>query len=188
MRDLDSIRRAVAQGEARRDDAAKQAEALRAALATAQASAEATRKAQALLQEAAAHVQHELESVISSQVQGGLDLLFPGYTFKANFLPRRGKTEAEFHICKGGLELDPLASSGGGVVDAIAFALRVGCLRLSGKRQVLILDEPFKHVRGEPRKELGRVVSQLSGLLGVQVLMVGDVAGTNIDADQEYSF
>lgn len=188
MRDLKELTLTLARGAGRREDAQVRHAAAVAQAAELAEKAVATKKAQVLLQEVAAHVQHDLEAAVESSVQGCLDLLFPGYTFKVNFVPRRGKTEAEFHICKGGAELDPIASSGGGVVDAISFALRAGCLHLAGKRQALILDEPFKHVRGEPRKELGRVLEQLSKAFNVQVLMVGDVAGTDINADQEYSF
>ena len=56
---------------------------------------------------------------------------------------------------------------------------------LAGKRPILILDEPFKHVRGEPRQDLGKV-GTLVDTMGVQVLMVSDVAGIN--ASTEYSF
>lgn len=188
MRSLDDIKFALAQGAARRDDAKKRHEQCLELSKQLTEEAVVSKKALILLQEVAAHVQGELEKAIASSVQGCLDLLFPGYTFNVVFTPRRGKTEADFHICKGGAVLDPMASSGGGVVDAIAFALRAGCLHLAGKRQVLILDEPFKHVRGEPRKELGQVLEQLSKAFDVQVLMVGDVAGTDINADQEYTF
>lgn len=188
MRNLDSLKFTLAQGIARRDDAHKQYVESSARAAKLAAEAVTAKKALILLQEVAAHVQKQLEDAVANCVQGCLDLLFPGYTFRVNFVPRRGKTEADFHICKGGVELDPMVSSGGGVVDAISFALRAGCLHLAGKRQALILDEPFKHVRGVPRKELGRVLEQLSKAFDVQVLMVGDVAGTDINADQEYSF
>lgn len=188
MRDLESLKFVLAQGIARRDDAHKRFVEKTAEAAELASKAVVTKKSLILLQEVAAQVQEQLEEAIASNVQGCLDLLFPGYTFRVNFVPRRGKTEVDFHICKGKVELNPLASSGGGVVDAISFALRAGCLHLAGKRQALILDEPFKHVRGTPRKELGRALEQLSETLGVQVLMVGDVAGTDINADQEYSF
>lgn len=188
MRDLSNLKAALARGIARKELAHDQFVSCTALAGKLAEEAVASKKALILLQEVAAHVQHDLEKAVEVSVQGCLDLLFPGYSFTLDFVPRRGKTEADFHICKGGAALDPMASSGGGVVDAIAFALRAGCLHLAGKRQVLILDEPFKHVRGEPRKELGRVLEQLSKAFNVQVLMVGDVTGTDIDADQEYSF
>lgn len=146
------------------------------------------KKACALLQDVASKTQDQLKQAVESTVQGCIDLLFPGYEFKVNFVPKRGKVDAEFRICKDGAELDPIASSGGGVVDTVAFALRAGCLRLANKRPLFLLDEPFKHLRGEPRRELGRVLSTIVDTMGVQVLMVSDVAGTDINADQEYSF
>lgn len=146
------------------------------------------KKASALLQDVASKTQAQLKDAVEKTVQSCIDLLFPGYSFRVNFIPKRGKVDAEFRICKDKVELDPLASSGGGVVDAVSFALRAGCLRLAGKRPILLLDEPFKHVRGEPRRELGRVLTTLVEKMGVQVLMVSDVAGTEINADSEYNF
>lgn len=150
------------------------------------------KKALVLLQDVASKTQDQLKEAIERIVQGSIDLLFPGYEFKVKFVPKRGKVDAEFKLCKGNVEFDPLESNGGGVVDAITFSLRAGCLRLANKRQLLLLDEPFKHVRdGEaikPRKELGQVLSTLVEKMGVQVIMVGDVAGTEINADTEYTF
>ena len=146
------------------------------------------KKASALLQDVASKTQEQLKQAVETVVQSCINLLFPGYEFKVNFIPKRGKVDAEFRICKGGVELDPLASNGGGVVDAVSFSLRAGCLRLANRRPILLLDEPFKCVRGTPRRELGEVLNTLVETMGVQVLMVSDVAGTDINAEQEYSF
>lgn len=146
------------------------------------------KKASALLQDVASKTQEQLKNAVETVVQGCINLLFPGYEFKVNFVPKRGKVDAEFRVCKGGMEFDPLASNGGGVTDAITFSLRAGCLRLAGKRPILLLDEPFKYIRGVPRKELGGVLNTLVETMGVQVLMVSDVAGTDIHAEQEYTF
>lgn len=146
------------------------------------------RKALALLQSVASQTQEQLKQAVESAVNSSIEMLFPGYSFLVNFVPKNNKVVAELKIKKGTTELDPVASTGGGVVDAISFSLRAGCLMLAGKRPILILDEPFKHVRGEPRQDLGKVLSTLVDTMGVQVLMVSDVAGTDINASTEYSF
>lgn len=182
----------MTEGRARLDVATASLSDKRVTLKDSEKKLDSTRKALVLLQDVASKTQDQLKDAVQKTVQGALDLLFPGYEFKLNFVPKRGKVDTEFRICKDKVELNPLGSSGGGLVDSVSFALRVGCLRLAGKRPFLLLDEPFGHLRdGEivkPRKELGRVLSTLVEKIGIQVLMVGDVAGTDIDPDKEYSF
>ena len=189
---LEDFHKKVVSGRARLDLAEKSLADNRKKLEGLQADCSNQKKALALLQDVASKTQDQLKDAVQRSVQTCLDLLFPGYEFAVNFVPKRGKVDTEFRICKGGAKLDPLDSSGGGLVDSVSFALRVGCLRLAGKRPFLLLDEPFGHLRdGEevkPRKELGQVIATLVDKIGVQVLMVGDVAGTDIDADKEYSF
>lgn len=189
---LEDLQKKVVSGRAHLDLAEKNLAEKQGELEGLQKDCESQKKALALLQDVASKTQDQLKDAIQQTVQGCVDLLFPGYEFKVNFVPKRGKVDAEFRICKDKAELDPFDSSGGGLVDSVSFALRVGCMRLAGKRPLLLLDEPFGHLRdGEedkPRKELGRVVATLVEKLGVQVIMVGDVAGTDIAADKEYSF
>ena len=188
MRTLAELQRKVTAGRARLDVLTSDIRKKRKSIKDLGETLENQKKASALLQDVASKTQDLLKHAVENTVQGCIDLLFPGYEFRVNFVPKRGKVDAEFRICKDGVELDPMASSGGGVVDAVSFALRAGCLRLANKRPLLLLDEPFKHLRGEPRRELGRVLSTLVDTMGVQVLMVSDVAGTDINEDQEYSF
>ena len=192
MLSIAELQKKVSNGRARLDIATDSLAKKRKSLDASTITLDKQKKALALLQDVASKTQDQLKDAVENIVQNCIDLLFPGYTFHVNFVPKRGKVDAEFRICKDKAELNPLDSSGGGVVDTVSFALRVGCMRLAGKRPLLLLDEPFKHLRdGEyikPRKELGRVLSTLVEKMGVQVLMVGDVAGTEIDADKEYSF
>lgn len=185
---ITELQKKVAAGRARLDLAERNLADGRSSLERLESTLNSRKKALALLQDVASKTQTQLKDAVERTVQGCIDLLFPGYEFRVNFVPKRGKVDTEFRICRDKVELDPLASSGGGVVDAVSFSLRAGCLRLAGRRPILLLDEPFKHVRGEPRKELGRVLTTLVEKMGVQVLMVSDVAGTDIDAEKEYSF
>jgi DNA repair ATPase RecN len=66
-----------------------------------------------------------------------------------------------------------LADVGGGVVDLVAFGLRLSILAMSvGVRPVLIVDEPFRHVSTDRMPDLSRVVRQLSTRLGVQIVAI----------------
>ena len=74
--------------------------------------------------------------------------------------------------------MDPLDSNGGGVVDVMSIALRLCCVTLSTKARVLLLDEPFGHLRGEARDKLGELLAIIADRLNVQIIMVGDVVGS----------
>ena len=75
---------------------------------------------------------------------------------------------------KGGVEVDPMTASGGGVVDVAAFALRLSALALQRPplRRTLILDEPFKFLSEEYRSRVVDLLDLLSSEMGVQFIMV----------------
>ena len=140
-----------------------------------------------VVQKAARDTQDQLRVRIEDVVQTSLDAVFPNtYTFKTEFVARRGRTELDMWLDKDGARMDPLDSNGGGVVDVISLALRVCCLTMSKFDRVLLLDEPFPRIRGTARQRLGEVLTLISHRLGIQVLMVADVAGTSIVPDREF--
>lgn len=160
--------------EAARDTLAKQQQALEEVNA-AISDAEDFR---AIVLRVASETQNQLILRFETIVQSALDAIFPDeYLFKLEFVQRRGRTEVDIWLDRNGTRMDPLDSNGGGVVDVLSIALRICCLTLSKMDRVLILDEPFKHLRGDARDKLGGLLSILSDKLGIQVLMVADVAG-----------
>lgn len=139
----------------------------------------ATEEFRAIVLKVASDTQHQLVLRFETIVQSALDAIFPNeYKFKMEFVQRRGRTEVDIWLDKNGTRMDPLDSNGGGVVDVLSIALRICCLTLSTKARVLILDEPFKHLRGVARDKLGTLLSMLSEKLGLQIIMVADVAGS----------
>lgn len=144
-------------------------------------------QAVALIQGVAAATQDQLRVRLEDITQTALDVVFPGtYTFKVEFTPRRGRTEVDMWLDKDGTRMDPLDSNGGGVVDVISLALRICCLTLSQNARVLLLDEPFKFIRGKARQRLGDMLKAISRKLGIQVIMVADVSDTGIIPDREF--
>ena len=141
----------------------------------------------AIIQGVAAATQDQLRVRLEDITQTALDVVFPGsYTFKVEFTPRRGRTEVDMWLDKDGTRMDPLDSNGGGVVDVISLALRICCLTLSTNARVLLLDEPFKFIRGRARQRLGDMLKAISRRLGIQVVMVADVSDTGIIPDREF--
>jgi len=98
------------------------------------------------------------------------------YELELEFVERRNKTECDVWFVRNGQKIDPF-SGGGGAIDIAAFALRVACWSMSVPkfRNTLILDEPFKHLKGEEaNRKMLQMVSEISSKLGIQIIMVGD--------------
>ncbi len=68
----------------------------------------------------------------------------------------------------------PLSEVGGGVVDVVAFALRVALLSMYRPklRQVLVADEPFKHVSDNYLPAVAAMLRELSHAAGLQLIIV----------------
>lgn len=135
-------------------------------------------EAQTIMQVVAKETQEELEYRLAELVSLCLESVFQNpYKFVVNFETRRGKTECDLLFERNGKQMKPIDASGVGVVDVAAFGLRIAAWSLSTPktRNILILDEPFKHLKGvEPNQKIIQVVKQLSEELGLQVIMVSD--------------
>lgn len=138
-------------------------------------------EAQKIIQYTAQTVQQKAHDSIAGVVSRCLESIFDDpYKFKIEFERKRGRTEAKLIFLKNGIVFDdPLNQIGGGVNDVAAFALRLACIILNRppKRRVIVLDEPFKDIRGKQYRERVRsLVLQLSEELGIQFIL-------NIDLD-----
>jgi DNA repair exonuclease SbcCD ATPase subunit len=145
-------------------------------------------QAQRLIQRGAQTVQQQAHKRIASVVSKCLEsILDEPYDFRINFERKRGKTEARLVFYRDGIEFDPLSSTGGGVVDIAAFALRVACIMLErpAKRRLLVLDEPFKFVSEQYRDRIRLMLETLAEEMQVQFIIVTHIdelkTGTIID-------
>lgn len=138
-------------------------------------------EAQCVIQDAAQIIQQEAHRMVSGVVSRCLESVFDEpYEFCIEFEKKRGKTEAVLTFVRDGVKLnDPINQSGGGPIDVAAFALRLASMMLMRPpmRRVLILDEPFKNIRGkEYRRRVRNMLESLSEEMGVQFII-------NVDAD-----
>jgi len=132
-------------------------------------------EAQEILQLLAQSIQQQAHKKIARVVSRCLAAVFDEpYEFRINFERKRGKTEAQLRFVRGDLEVDPLSASGGGMVDVASFALRLACLLLSRPKLsgVIVLDEPFKFVSAEFRRNVREMLEQLSEEMGVQIIQI----------------
>jgi ABC-type dipeptide/oligopeptide/nickel transport system ATPase subunit len=132
-------------------------------------------EAQIILQHVAQSVQQEAHQKIAAVVTRCFETIFDDpYQFEIIFERKRGRTEARLVFIRDGVEMDPLRSSGGGVVDLASFALRLACLVLTRPpvRRLLVLDEPFKHLSAEYRPRVRDLLLALSNELEVQFVII----------------
>lgn len=104
---------------------------------------------------------------------------------------RADMSAVRFRLIKGdGHEEDIMTGQGGGVVQVIAFLLRV-LLILAARpllRRLLVLDEPFAMVSPEFRPGLGEMVQALVERLDFQLIMVTQEREFASYADHAYFF
>ena len=92
-------------------------------------------------------------AIVAGVVTESLNSVYPDnpYEFKLEFRESAGKTVVDTLLYRDGEPLDPMSSTGGGVWDVLAFALRVSLLILTARddtRKLLVLDEPFAFLHG----------------------------------------
>jgi len=134
-------------------------------------------RALALVNEVALKTQAQLEEHLSEMTTMGLNSVFDDkYGFRVLFEIKRNKTECYLRFEKQGKLVDPLRFSGLGAADIAAFCLRCAAWSLDKRyRNVLILDEPFKHLKGEKENIRAiQLMSTLSKQLNLQIICVND--------------
>ncbi|MBW1976336.1 MAG: AAA family ATPase [Deltaproteobacteria bacterium] len=132
-------------------------------------------RAREIIRQVGLKTQQQLEFHISDIVTMALEAVFPDpYLFKAEFIQRRNKTECDLWFVRDEDKVDPISSTGGGVIDIASFALRIASWSIQHPRSraVLFLDEPFKHLSIELLPKAAQVMKQLSEQLNLQVIMV----------------
>ena len=130
---------------------------------------------QVILQGVALKTQEEIQYHICSIVNLALLGVFDeDYEFEVLFETKRSQTEAQFRLRKGRVIVDPYKASGGGVVDIIAFALRISLWTLNTKRtrNTLIFDEPFRFVAADRQEKVAEMIKQISEKLNIQLIIV----------------
>lgn len=134
----------------------------------------------------AQQTQEQLQWYISDMVSAAIESIFPedDYEFKLEFVQRRGRTEADLFLAdKNGNRIKPSDADGGGLVNIVAFALRVALWSLSkSSRPIMILDEPmnFLHSR-EAHVKVAELLKTISEQLQLQIIMVtGEDENTEI--------
>ena len=114
----------------------------------------------------------EIERLVTAVLQKTLS---DRYSFKINFVPRRGVIEADFFLYnnKYGKEIDIIESAGGTVADEVSAVLFfvLGEMVSSGKGWIAF-DEVGKHISPDKREEFFTFLKKLIGMYHKQVIYV----------------
>lgn len=136
-------------------------------------------QAREIVQTVSQQVQQAAHQRISAVVSRCLAAVFDDpYEFQIAFEKKRGRTDAVLQFVRRGLLLnDPVNEAGGGPQDVAAFALRLACIIMQKPpgRRLMVLDEPFKCIRGKQYRDRVRdLLIALSHEFGVQFIMCVD--------------
>lgn len=136
-------------------------------------------EAQIFLQTVAKKTQSKLSFHISDFVSNALETIWgeEAYTFKLDFIEKRNKTEVEMFLVddNGIIGLKDLNSlrTGGGILDIIAFALRISLWSLQkNKEKLIILDQPFTNLDSEHLPLANLLLKEVNEKLGIQFLII----------------
>jgi ABC-type thiamine transport system ATPase subunit len=138
----------------------------------------AVEEARRIVQTVAQELQEQAHSAIAAVVSRCLSAVFEHpYTFRIDFVQRRGRTEADLIFERDGHVVDPKTASGGGVRDLAAFAIRLSCLMLRrpAARPVVFMDEPFKSPSPHYRERVKMLMETLTAELGFQFVFVTNI-------------
>jgi len=135
-------------------------------------------QAKEIIRQVGLKTQEQLQYHVSDLTSLALESVFPNpYELKVEFIQRRNKTECDLYFVRDGNYINPIDAAGIGAVDVATFALRVASwsMALPKSRNTIILDEPFKHLKGqETNLRVLEMINEISKKLNIQVIMVSD--------------
>jgi len=130
-----------------------------------------------IIREVGIMTQSQLSMHIKEIVELGIKAVFGEglYGVNVSFDKKRDRTECVINLIDGnGDEFKPLDMVGGGVIDVVAFALRLACWSISMPKpsNIILLDEPFRYLSSDLTANAGKLLDKLSERLGIQFIVV----------------
>ena len=125
----------------------------------------------------AQQTQERLSWYIDDLVTAAIEAVFPDDPprFKLEFVQRRSRTEADLWLTdSSGNKIKPSDDDGGGLVNIVAFALRIALWSLTrATRPVIILDEPFVFLHNrDAHARIAEMLRTITERLNLQIIMV----------------
>jgi ABC-type cobalamin/Fe3+-siderophores transport system ATPase subunit len=147
-------------------------------------------KAQVIIQTVVQQTQQELQYKISELVSIALQSVFDDpYEFVVEFVQKRNKTECELRFVRRGVVIgNPMDSTGGGVVDVAAFALRLSLWSMQQHKSdpLIVLDEPFRFLSADLQHKTSELLCELAEKMNMQFLIVTHNDTLTMSADRVF--
>lgn len=164
-------------------------ESTKAELGRLAAAADARSRAREIVCDVLAATQGQVTGYIEDIVSLALATVYgPGYAFQIEHAVKRNQAEATPWIVIDGDRMSPREEVGGGVLDVAALAARLALWSLMTPRPpaTFVLDEPGRFLSQDKQAAFGRMLRELSDLLGLQILLVSHSPGIIENADRAY--
>ncbi len=146
-------------------------------------------RAREIVSEVLMATQETVSAFIEEVVSLALSTVYGNeYSFEFEHGVKRNQSETTPWIVKGGDRFSPREEVGGGVLDVCSLALRLAVWALKRPRSasVFVLDEPGRFLSRDKQGAFGRMLREVSKLLGVQILMVSHSTDIIEHADRAY--
>ena len=120
-------------------------------------------------------LQEDIKKVFEELVTQSLQAIFgEEYSFELESRISRGKPEIELFIVENGVRYSPKYEKGGGIIDVVAFSLRIvsWAIREPRSQNTMILDEPFRCLHKEVLSFLSEMMQKISEELGLQIICI----------------
>lgn len=123
---------------------------------------------------AAGMTQKTVEIKLGSIVTMALAAVFEEdpYTFKMEFIPRRGVMECDLYFELDGEQLDPMSEAEFGASDIASFASKISFRNAGNTRPILIMDEPFKNLSRSYHELTATMMREICKKLKVQLIVI----------------
>lgn len=146
------------------------------------------RKFQGILNTAIEMTQKSLEMKVSNIVSSLLSSISEDpYEFLVKFKPRRNTMECDLFFKRGEKKLHILESCGHGCADLASMGLKISHQKMQkGKRQVLLMDEPFRQLQKDLHGIVAEVLGEIAKTAGIQFIIVTHEKALIENADKAF--
>lgn len=174
MNRLQDLRNNLEQKKGRRNQIVDSITSLQVTLKETEKSLRRYERAREIVRIVGLETQRQLQFHISDITSLALEAVFPyPYELVAEFIQRRNKTECDLLFERDGQRIDPVSASGVGAIDIASFALRIASwsMQTPRRRNVIILDEPFRFLSVNYQEKASMMLKELSDKLRLQFIL-----------------
>ena len=147
-------------------------------------------QAREVVREVGLLTQQSLQYHISDITSLALEAVFEDpYELVAEFVQRRNRTECDLYFSREGERVEPQEASGVGAMDVASFALRIASwsMQTPKRRNVIILDEPFKFLDKARQPQASMMLKEISDRLGIQFIIITHESTLAEHADKTFT-